>query len=136
MTVFRATAARDGRFWSVTIHDLPENTAGFTQGRNWTEAEEMARDAIAGLLDVPADSFDIRLAPEDEEAAQAIEAARQAREAAERAEAAKQRSLQDAALVLTRKGFTVRDAGRALGISYQRVSQLTRDDDHRAGEAA
>jgi len=136
LTVFRATAARDGRFWSVTIHDLPENTAGFTQGRNWTEAEEMTRDAIAGLLDIPADSFDVLLTPEDEEAARAIAAAQQAREEAERAEAAKQRSLQEAALVLTGRGFTVRDAGRALGVSYQRISQLTRGSDQRAGEAA
>lgn len=58
---YHATATWDGKGYAVRIHDLPPNMAGATQGRNLDDAEFMARDAIAALLDVPEDSFDLVL---------------------------------------------------------------------------
>lgn len=123
---YTATARRDGRFWSVVIHGLPENYAGYTQGRSWGEAEEMTKDAISALMDVPESSFSVSLLPEDGEARAALSEFVAAREAAEAAESAYAAALREAARVLTAHGFTVRDAGAALSISHQRVSQLTR----------
>ncbi|WP_194373229.1 type II toxin-antitoxin system HicB family antitoxin [Streptomyces alkaliphilus] len=123
-TRYKATATRDGNYWVVEVHGLPPNHVGVTQGRTWAEAEEMAADVISMLLDIPETSFTVDLVPADEVAATALselEAARAAALAAEKAEAA---ALRRAAEELTSRGFSVRDAGKALGISYQRVSQL------------
>lgn len=124
MHTYQATATRDGKWWAVEIHGLPENYAGFTQGRTWDEAHAMAVDATALLLDVPAEEIEITLEPSDPVAARAIRAAEDAERAAARAEADRLGALADAARTLTDRGVTVRDAARMLKISYQRVSQL------------
>jgi hypothetical protein len=65
---YRATAKRvegDGfSGYAVTIHGLPENLCGVTQGRDWDEARSMTRECIALLLDVDEDSFDVSLVEE------------------------------------------------------------------------
>jgi predicted RNase H-like HicB family nuclease len=62
---YHATATPDGKFLAVEIHDLPPDMVGVTQGRTVDEAEAMARDAIALLLEVPEDSFDLVLTVKD-----------------------------------------------------------------------
>lgn len=121
---YTATATRSGKYWAVEIHGLPDHCAGFTQGRTWAEAEHMTRDAIAVLLEIPADSFDVTLTPADLDARAALAALAAASSAEEAAIAARAAALCAAAQVLTVHGFSVRDAGAALKISYQRVSQL------------
>jgi hypothetical protein len=121
---YKALARRDGRWWAVEIQGLPPNYLGVTRGRTWAEAEEMTRDAIAMLLDIPANSFDVELLPGDEEARSALAALESARQAAAEAQRAQEEALHQAARTLTQKGFSVRDAGAAMHISYQRVSQL------------
>jgi predicted RNase H-like HicB family nuclease len=54
---FDAWCERDGRAWSVGIPDPRVHTYGYTLG----DAEEMARDAIAGVLDVPIDTVSVTL---------------------------------------------------------------------------
>jgi hypothetical protein len=71
---YQAVAVRDGRWWAVEIRGLPPNHVGVTQGRTWAEAEEMARDAIAMLLDVPPACFDVEFLPGDEDARAAFDA--------------------------------------------------------------
>jgi hypothetical protein len=86
----------------------------------------MARDAIALMLEVPADSFDVEVVPAlpapfgDE-----VRQARRLRDEADRRQADASEAMRRAAsdLVLG-AGLTVRDAGRLLGLSYQRVAQL------------
>lgn len=51
MTEYSATARYDGKWWSVAFDNLPEGYGGATQGRTWAEAERMAREAVALLLD-------------------------------------------------------------------------------------
>jgi hypothetical protein len=122
MRRFRATAVRDRRWWSVRVHGLPENYAGFTPGRDLDEAWAMAREATALLLDVPESEVDLDLHVEAADPLlDELAAARQAREAAA---AAEQRTRARAARELTEKGISQRDAGRLLGISHQRVAQL------------
>lgn len=121
---YQAIAVRDGRWWVVEIQGLPPHYVGVTQGRSWVEAEEMTRDAIASLLDIDDQSFDIELLPGDQEARDAIAALEVARKAAAEAQQAQEQALQSAARTLTQRGFSVRDAGAAMHVSYQRVSQL------------
>jgi predicted RNase H-like HicB family nuclease len=121
-TTYRATATRDGRWWSVELHDLPPKHFGATQGRDLEDAKYMAQDAIALLLDVPKSEVEIDLhVNEADELIAEVERAR-----ARRAEAAheEQATLVRAARRLVDQGMTQRDAARLLGLSFQRVHQL------------
>lgn len=67
---FHATLTRDGRWWAIAIEDLPEPLCGVTQSavdQGRKEAEATTREAIALLLGVPEDSFDVELKMETEE---------------------------------------------------------------------
>ena len=90
------------------------------------QADGMARDAIASFLDVAPDGFDVSVTvrlPSDlqRDVAGVIDLRgvidRTEREYAERTRHLARRLVQG-------EGLTVREAGRVLGLSYQRVSQL------------
>jgi len=88
----------------------------------------MARDAIAGVLDVAPSrveiELDVRLPRDVRSAVDSIEkSAAVARDATLRA-AEVQR---DAARALIDEGLTLRDAAVVLGLSHQRVGQLVAD---------
>jgi len=121
MTTYHAEVERDGRFWHVHVPEVSRST----QARNLAEVEPMARDLIAVMEDIPADSFDVDVrltVPEDvaRELAQAAElrqeAARAQAEAAQLARAAAQR--------LRDLGLPLRDIGKVLGVTFQRAKQL------------
>lgn len=123
MTTYRATAERADGWWAVSVPELP---GVYTQGRTWAQAQEMARDAIATLLDVPAAKVAVELMPKLPGKAEIVlgylTAAREQRVQAAETEIV---ALQEAAMTLKSSGVSVRDAGAILGVSYQRVSQLT-----------
>ena len=117
------TVRRSGDWWSITIDDVP---GAFTQARRLDQVEIMARDVIGLMLDVPTDSFDVNLnvhlPPQAEDETRRVAKARQ--ELVD-AQAAFSDATRTAAKTLTaRCGLTVRDAGRVLGLSHQRVDQL------------
>jgi predicted RNase H-like HicB family nuclease len=121
-TTYRATATRDGRWWAVELHDLPPNHFGFTQGRDLEDAQRMARDAVATLLNTPIAEIEIDLhVNEADEVVAEVERARARRKEAAREE---QAVLVRAARKLVDQGLTQRDAARLLGLSFQRVHQL------------
>ncbi|MEV7231605.1 hypothetical protein AB0M79_32025 [Polymorphospora sp. NPDC051019] len=81
----------------------------------------MAREAIALMLDVAPDSFELEVSPQlPPKVSHALVARRAAREA----DLAAERATAEAVRELLADGYTVRDAGRMLGISPQRVSQI------------
>lgn len=59
MKTYEVVAKKWRRGWELHIAGV-----GVTQSRNLAGAEEMARDYIALDLDVPGDSFDVRITPE------------------------------------------------------------------------
>lgn len=66
---YHATATKDGRWWAIEIHDLPEHLVGVTQSavdQGWEEAEAMTREVIALLLRVSEESFDVELKEKEE----------------------------------------------------------------------
>ncbi|MEF2525531.1 MULTISPECIES: hypothetical protein [Streptomyces] len=83
----------------------------------------MAREAVALLLDVEEDSFELVMRPADPAMAGVIVEAEKAREEAERAAARARRALVAAAVELT-KTVTVRDAGAMLHVSHQQIAKL------------
>jgi predicted RNase H-like HicB family nuclease len=123
-TLYTARAQRDGRWWAISVAGLP---GALTQVRRLDQAESMAREVIALVLDVPEDSFDVSVTPDlTKPQRAALDALDQAKANYEKAAAAMTKRQQDVAALLVRKdGLTVRDAAEVLGVSFQRVSQLT-----------
>ncbi|WP_329109020.1 type II toxin-antitoxin system HicB family antitoxin [Micromonospora sp. NBC_01699] len=119
MATYTATCTRTDNWWAITVAELP---GVFSQARRLDQVEAMARDAIAALLDVSPESFDIEVRPE---VPGEVNAARRARARLVEAERSAEEATVEAARKLLAEGYTVRDAGKLLGISPQRVSQLT-----------
>jgi DNA-directed RNA polymerase specialized sigma24 family protein len=117
---YNATATREGRWWVVDVPDI-----GVTQGRSSREAERMAADLVAIMLDIPVEqvsvNVDFRLS---DELTNEVYIARQAQKDADKA----QRQAADRSRAAIRRilaaGLSKQDAARVLGISAQRVSQL------------
>lgn len=57
---YTARCQRSGDWWAISV---PELRGVHTQARRLEKAEAMVRDAIALFLDVPSDSFDVRIEP-------------------------------------------------------------------------
>ncbi|RCV53443.1 HicB family protein [Marinitenerispora sediminis] len=99
----------------------------YTQGKNLKDAEAMAADAVALLLDVDPATITVNLTVEaPEEARVHLRAMADAESARDEAERKRLAELAAAAQALVDAGMTVRDAGRVLGTSHQRVAQLTK----------
>lgn len=117
-------ARRIGNWWALDVDRVP---GAHTQVRRIDQAEEMAREAIAGVLDIAPASFEVLVAPEVPAAVRTIvnEATKARSEAAQAQDSAAQLT-RDAAQLLVGAGLTVRDAGVLLGVSHQRIGQLVR----------
>lgn len=121
MKTYRAELERDGRFWRVRVPDIERST----QARSLSEAEAMVRDLVAIMTDVPQDSFDVDMKiilPEDVQLE--LDQSMALREQAKQSQAEAARLARDAAQRLHNLGLSLRDIGRALGVTFQRAKQL------------
>jgi hypothetical protein len=118
-TRYEVRLHRIGRWWAVDVPAL----AVYTQCRTLDEAEDMARDAIAGALGVPPETIGVDLVvPEVASLLRRVVEARQRRAAAADAE---EQTVADAVRALLEDlGVSQGDACRLLGISHQEASQL------------
>lgn len=118
---YEVLASRDGDSWLLRVPAVDRST----QALRLDQAEEMARDLIAIMTNRPSDSFDVeittRLDPELSDLLSQV--ARAKSEAKERQKEAS-RLQRRAVRALTESGLTVRDTGRLLGLTHQRVAQL------------
>ncbi len=120
-----AVAQRAGKWWAVTV---PEVGSGIhTQARRLDQVAGQAADAVASVLEIPADEVKVSVVPvlaEDVEAA--VAAARAASSIAAEAQAQASARMREAVARLLRdQDLTVRDAATLLGVSHQRVAQLS-----------
>ena len=120
---YRVTAERDGRFWLLRVAELP---GVFTQVRRLEQAPEMIRDAIALMLDVPADTFEVEVEPMlDPELAELIASTQRMREAAAHlVQGSNTRLANTVHALVDQERLTMRDAAALLNLSFQRVAQL------------
>ncbi|MQA77071.1 MAG: hypothetical protein GEV10_01080 [Streptosporangiales bacterium] len=122
MSTYRVRAVRWEHGWELHVDGV-----GVTQSHGLGDAEMMARDLIHRRCDIPVDGFDLDITPEvgdglDDE----VRAAREevaAADAAQRRAAARSRAI---ARRMKEQGMSGRDIAVVLGVSPQRVSQLTR----------
>ncbi len=123
---FRVRAVRSGNWWAITVLDLP---GVFSQSRRLDQVEPMAREAIALLLDVETSQIgpiDVDIVP-PAPAAALIGKMNEALDAAHRATETATSARREAARALRADGLPMRDVGRLLGLSHQRVSQILAD---------
>lgn len=122
MKRYSVVARREGRLWSLEVAAVP---GALSMVRRLDQAEEHIREAIAYVLDIPADSFAIALRtevpPEWDEKLRNLAALRHSADQAASAASSASRAL---ASELKAAGLSVRDAGLLMGVSPQRVSQL------------
>src|SRR5574342_343361 len=128
---YTAVARRSGGWWAVSV---PQLKGVHTQARRLDQVEAMAREAIALMLDRSPASVVVTVEPVmPAEAA----AARKARQSAKLAEQRADQATATAVAKLLGAGYTVRDAGKLLDLSPQRVSQIAkRRGDGSKGKAA
>jgi len=120
---YTARCQRSGDWWAISV---PELRGVHMQARRLEKAEAMVRDAIALFLDVSSDSFDVRIEPVLPRDLQGkVGRARKVRGEAEVLQReASIASAEVAADLVHTAHLTVRDAGRVLGLSHQRITQL------------
>jgi hypothetical protein len=122
---YGVAARKDGRWWLVSIPEL--DAVG--QARNAAEIQEVAREIIGLWLDVEPNSFAINLDVEIPGAARDAWLRAKALEAAARKESAEAATFARRAVASLRaEGLTYKDAGIVLGLSPQRVQQLSKVD--------
>jgi hypothetical protein len=129
LKTYHAEVDRDGKVWRVRVPEV----ARTTQARNLREVEPMARDLVAVMEDVPADSFRLDVVitlPADVQIE--LERSAELREQAARSRAEAARLARHAARRLRDQGLSLQDVGKALGVSFQRAKQLIDE----AGEVA
>lgn len=123
---YRICAEQDGKWWVISSPDVRGTNS---QARRLREVEEWGRGAIATVLEIPVNSFDVEVevvlpSPVRDEldaARAAMAAAIEQQELAVKADRAVARELASA---LSLSG---RDAARVMGISPQRAAQLLAD---------
>lgn len=122
---YHLNVTREGRWWIIDAPDVEYRT----QARSLTEVDEMARDLIAGALDIDPQNFNISIdivKPGDVEArlADVAELEHHAQDAVARAA----RGRREAARALRNDyGLSAVDTARVLGVSRGRVYQLLDD---------
>ena len=124
MKHYTVRARRVGKWWALDVEGV---VGAHTQVRRIDQADAIAREAIAGVLDVAPDSFALAVAPVVPAAVRDMVAeATQARSQAAHAQEVAAQLMRVAARQLVEEGLTVRDAGELLGVSHQRIAQLVK----------
>jgi predicted RNase H-like HicB family nuclease len=125
--IYRVVVTREDSYW---LADVPELQGSHTYARSLPGLDQAVREVIVLAVDLPDEAMpdlllDYHYRTGDPELdTTALEVRRLRREADELAAAAAARTGQVAAQLVAR-GLSVRDVASLLGISPQRVSQLT-----------
>jgi DUF2075 family protein len=121
---YTARCHREGHWWVVEVPELGHTT----QARRLDKVEEMVRSLVQMFTDDNPSSATVALdvAFIDDNTRVEVELARDSRTRAAAAQREATERLTQAAQLLSAQGFSVRDIGVLLGLSYQRAQQLTR----------
>lgn len=132
---YRVTATRDDGWWSLVAYDVQGREVA-SQSRRLDQADAAIREAIALVLDVDRDDFDLEISPDLGHVAvsdDTLEALQMRRALAELSDRARRRT-PAAVAELRAAGLTVRDVAQLLGVTPSRISQIEKQD-HLANSA-
>jgi len=122
---YRVTATREGDWWSLVAKEVQGREVA-SQARRLDQADTAIREAIALVLDVDGDGFDVDIAPDlthiavSDETLEALELRQALAELSDQAH----RRTPAAVAELRNAGLTVRDVAQLLGVTPSRVSQI------------
>ena len=123
MKKFGAVATREGKWWVVEVDGV-----GATQGRTTAEAQEMAEDLVTAMVEIAPAEFVVDIVYRlPGELALEFEDARRQQRLAEDAQLNAATASRKLVQHMLAAGLSKRDAARVLGLSPQRISQLTAD---------
>lgn len=121
----QAKVHREGAWWVVDIPSLNQ----VTQARTISSVEEAVREVASLVTGKPTDTFHVAMdihvegVPSFQERATEI---KRTREQAQELERQAQDATRELAAQLTAAGVSVRDTAEFLGVSHQRIHQLTK----------
>lgn len=123
MKTYTVHAVRSEGWWGLTVPEVP---GAVSQVRSLASAEEYVREAIAFVAGITSDSFTVQVVPQvpgalGEEVAQARSAAEHAEQAQLKASAL----TREVVAKLAEAGYNGRETALILGVSKQRVSQIS-----------
>jgi len=120
---YTARCHREGRWWVIEVPELGHTT----QARRLDKVEEMVRSLVQMFTDLDASSATVKVDVvfADDQTRVEVELARDSRAHAVAAQQEATERLTRAARRLSDQGYSVRDIGVLLGLSYQRAQQLT-----------
>jgi DNA-directed RNA polymerase specialized sigma subunit len=125
VTTYRVTATREADWWSLVAVDVDGREVA-SQARRLEQAEAAIREAVALVLDVGSDTFDVDITPDlshIEVSRGTLEALELRRDLAELVDRSR-RQTPAAVAELRQAGLTVRDVAQLLGVTPSRVSQI------------
>lgn len=131
---YTVTVTREGSWWAL-VADLGHREVA-SQARRLDQAEPMIREAIAMVLDVDEDAFDVELVTrlDDEELDAVARAAVESRARLEVVERDARQATATAVHRLRRHGLPVRDVARLVHVTPSRVSQIEHETPPRSKE--
>jgi hypothetical protein len=122
---YKIEVTRDGRWWMIRIPEVD----GLTQARRLSEVDHMARDYLALVTHTPIDKIAVHTVsidvPKLGDVGGRAHQITDEREAAANAAVAAQSHAAKYARELIDAEVPVRDVAQLLGLSFQRVSQLS-----------
>jgi len=133
--MFEVDCIRTGDWWAIEVPEVP---GVHTQARRLDQVPAMAKDAIALMFEVPGEEIGVtirsaRLTPDGGSLAEKeLDCLLQERhELAERQSKFTAHTRSVALQLVHDRCLTLRDAGRLMGLSHQRIAQLLGSDEPR-----
>ncbi len=125
MATYVVNARRTGDWWALEVPGVP---GAFSQCKRLDQAADLAREAIALVLDVPEGAIDVDVQPQlPTEAREVVERLHVARRQQEEASRQAQELAVDAIKDLVSScRLSYRDVGHIVGLSHQRISQVVK----------
>lgn len=126
--LYTAEVDREDGWW--IIHVLPLGVV--TQASRWSEVEGMARGVVIAVLDLDDDAdVPLEIVPVfDDEAGRLLKDAEELEARAKELVASASDAKRAADQALKTAGWTLQGIAAGLGLSYQRIEQLLRSDEH------
>ncbi len=124
MTSYTAQVTRDDKWWLITVAGID----GLSQARRLSNAEHNARELVCAATGASPDSFTISVEVDTVgtiKVARRLAAVTDKRHRAAELETAATVGARALANDLAAQGIPLRDIGTLLGVSFQRVHQLT-----------
>lgn len=123
MKTYQVEVTRDGKFWLIRIPEIGRST----QALRYKDVPTMANELIEIMVGISSDEYDLHLEVRLPSSVQDhLARAEVLRGEAERKRAEAEQERRAAVRELLAEGLSQREAGKVLGVSFQRVSQLAK----------